>query len=65
MLGVVALGTVAMQSCSKKSDCVCTSADGTSQTYDLSSVPNGLSNSAYCNSLDTSWKITGGNCKLK
>lgn len=65
LLGLVAFGFTTMESCSKKTECVCTDADGVSVPIDLSANTTRASRKMACDAYHLSMKSAGGKCKLK
>ena len=65
LLGLVAFGFTTMESCSKKTECVCTDSDGNSESMDLSANSTRASKKMVCDAYHLSMKSAGGKCKLK
>ena len=64
-LGVIAIGLTAMQSCSKKKECVCTDKDGVTTPFDMSGSTTSALRKVACDAANLSWSADGGSCKLK
>lgn len=64
-LSIVALATVSLSSCSKKSECICVDKDGSELPLDLSGQGNAASRKMFCDLQHQAWKQDGGKCSLK